>query len=455
LIYLLIASFFYANVVYRISVGSYGYILASDIASWLFIFFVLFRKLFLQSEGRKFERFDWSLLVFNLLMYLLLFQIYFMAFRVFSEFGRAAADTLRFTQFILCYFAVRSYLHSSLMSVRYLFWVFVVATIASAYGLIVDIVLQLPRIYVDITRDIMRPKEFSAFFTNNHASASVYLISALSVGFGLLFKKGNPLHKGLILSCMATMILAVIFSRSRAGIAGLGISTAMFILSYLRFRGRNIFAMGGLLVIVVVFGTLALYAGTDKNVTDRIGIGSIGDITHYEYRSDFIRSTDRKIGILSVKARFENWRESIEIIKNMSMNIFFGYGVNQQSFKIKLGGAHNNFLQVIIDMGIVGLVVFLLFLYEMERKFKKPPSTKDSYLPNNAMRLGMRCGFWGLVATSFTQETFYMRPALGNFFGFYLILVAIISSLPKESIQNDTKNTEERNEVGAANPLYC
>lgn len=439
MIYLLLGSFFFANVIYRIPVGRYGYILISDAASWLVIFFVLMRKLLLGLKWRELERLDWSLLLLNLLMFLLLFQVYFSAVRVFSEFGRAAVDTLRFTQFILCYYTVRSHLGSSSKSIRYLLCVFALATAVSAYGLIVDVWLRLPRMYAGITRDLLRPNEFSAFFTDNHASASIYLISALSVGFGFIFMKGKFLLRAVYVSCMAVIILAIIFSKSRAGLAGLSVSMALFLLYYMRYRGGSAISLMGLIVMAAIFGITGFYSITNKGVIDRVGIGSVEDITRYESRAPFIRSFDRRIAIVSIKSRFENWRESIEIIKGMSANIFFGYGVNQQSVKIGFGGAHNNFLQVMIDLGIVGLGVFLVILYEMGRTFEKPRNTGDSYAPHGAVRIGMRCGFWGLLATSFTQETFYMSPALGNFFGFYLILLAVTSSVPKETAPEESR----------------
>ncbi|MGA3282659.1 MAG: hypothetical protein ABSD50_16965, partial [Smithella sp.] len=63
MIYLLLTSFFYSDVIYRLPVGSYGYVLISDIVSWVVIFFILFRNMFIRIKARKFDRLDWSLLV--------------------------------------------------------------------------------------------------------------------------------------------------------------------------------------------------------------------------------------------------------------------------------------------------------------------------------------------------------------------------------------------------------
>ena len=437
MIYLLLTSFFYSDVIYRLPVGSYGYVLISDIVSWVVIFFILFRNMFIRIKARKFDRLDWSLLVLNILMFLLLIQIYFTAVRTFSELGRAAADTLRFTQFIVCFYAVRSYMRASSKALRYLIWVFALATAVSVFGLIVDVGMQLPRMYAGITINSLRPKEFSAFFTNNHASASIYLLAAFSLGFGLILMKKNSMLKGLAVSGMAVIILAIIFSKSRSGILGLGISTVFFLLYYIRFRGGSILAWGGIILMAVIFGAAGFYSFTDKGVMDRVGISSVEDVQNYERRADYIHSYDRKIGIISIRARFQNWRESIGVIKDMSFFMFFGYGVNQQSYKVNLGGAHNNFMQVIIDLGIVGLVFFLIFLYEVGKLLRKPRNIGDSDLPYYAMRIGMRCGFFGIIGTALTQETFYMAPAMGNFFGFYLILLAIVDNIKEKSVKKE------------------
>jgi hypothetical protein len=76
-------------------------------------------------------------------------------------------------------------------------------------------------------------------------------------------------------------------------------------------------------------------------------------------------------------------------------------------------------------------------LYEVGKLLKKPRNIGDSDLPYYAMRIGMRCGFFGIIGTALTQETFYMVPAMGNFFGFYLILLAIVDNIKEKDVKKE------------------
>jgi len=455
MMYLLLASFFYANVIYRLPIGSYGYVLVSDVVSWFVILAVFTLSMVNRTKSIGFGRLELCLVVLSLLMFLLLFQVFFEADRVFSELGRAAADTLRFFQYVFTYFAVRSYLRFSPHPIRYLAWTFILAVSVSIYGLLLDVVLKIPRSYAGITHDVLRPSEFSAFFTNNRACAAVYLLTAVAIGFGFLLMNGSLLRKSVVLFGTAALIIAIILSRSRSGIVGLSVSTVFFIIYYMRNCGRSLSSIVVFFTLVFIFCCALFFALTSRNVRDRLGIANLRDITRYEHSSSLTGSADRKIALMSVATRLKNWKESMKVIDEMSYHIFFGYGVNQQGAKIGMGGAHNNFLQVFVDLGLIGLGLFLLLLYEIARRLKVSPPELNASHPRYAMLIAMKYCFWGLLVTLVTQETFYMAPALGNFWGFYLVLLAIVSQL-REELLPVSVHQEEINHAGStAHSLCC
>jgi O-antigen ligase len=431
MISLLLASFFYADVIYRLPMGSYGYVLASDVLSWGVIFWALLRGVAGRARLGRLSMTEIFPLALNLLMFLLLFQVYFEAQRVFSELGRAAADTLRFSQYILTALAVRACLKTSLKTQRFLIWVFVLGVGAALFGLVSDVILHIPRSYAGITHDVLRPREFSSFFTNNRGCAAVYLLVAIAIGFGLLLRRGTPLRKVLILAALAVLAVALVFSRSRSGIVGLIVALLFFLYYDMRYRGRDLGSFAGLAAMVAILGGAVLLALSTQTVMDRMGIGDLVGTARTEARADRMHSRERKVAALSVRSRLENWRHSLQVIKEMDYHLPFGYGVNQQGARIGMGGAHNNYLQVIIDLGLVGLGLFLVFLRSLFRILRRPPEGQVLGNPHQAMRLGLRCGLWGLLATTLSQETFYMAPAMGNFFGFFLVLLAIVQRLPE------------------------
>jgi O-antigen ligase len=443
MIYLFLASFFYSNVIYRFPIGHYGYILTSDILSWLIIIPFLIKKILGGIESRKSkDRLGLYLVLLNAVMYLSLITVFFSAHWLFSELGRAAADTLRFSQFSLCYYAVKSTAVEPKNNWRYLNFVFILTAGLAIFGLLSDVILGISRIYNGVTKDVLRPSnEFSAFFTDNHGGTSIYLITAISIGYGMLLMKSDILKKSLLIMALGLIIAALIFSKSRAGIAGFGLSMFIFAYLFLKHKGKSLPSIAGILFILFIFMGLIYYSITTESVMDRITIGK-EEITRYEYVQHRIKSHEKKVGIMAIKARIKNWEQTVGIIKDMSLNIFFGYGVNQQSYLVHMGGSHNNFFQFIVDLGLIGLILFLLILYEMPKIFSAKGKKQKFPEKYKCINLGMRCGFLGLILTCFSQETFYMRPAMGNFFGFYLIIVAIIKNL-NENTSNYMQSTEK------------
>jgi hypothetical protein len=88
-------------------------------------------------------------------------------------------------------------------------------------------------------------------------------------------------------------------------------------------------------------------------------------------------------------------------------------------------------------------------LYEISKIFRRRDTVDED---TRALNIGMKCGFIGLVVTAFTQETFYMAPAMGNFFGFYLIVVAFVENINRESLIAGKKN--ENTPATAPNTVY-
>jgi O-antigen ligase len=424
-------SFFYSNVIYRLPIGSYGYLLVSDLASWVIITIFLLKSVFGQAKIRRSEaRVGLCLLIINMLMYALLVRVYFESHRLFSEFGRAAADTLRCSQFILGYFAIRASGVSSRANWRYLRFAFILAFLVAVCGLVLDVGMHMPRHYAGVTNNLLRPKgQFTAFFTDNHASAAVYLLAALSIGFGLALKQCGTMSRLAIFGCCGVIVVAIVLSKSRSGLLGLSVASLLFVIQYLMFQRSKVHALLTMSILSMLLVGMVTLLASGKLLGNSHYLSDARIISNYEKEKVHIQSKEQKVDIISVQSRFENWKKTFDLIQNMSYNMFFGYGVNQQTFMLRFGGAHNNFFEYMIDMGIVGLALFLTLLYRIGRLFR-PDRKLDS--DTRALLAGMQCGFAGLVVTCFTQETFYMAPAMGNFFGFYLVVVAIAENIRRE-----------------------
>nr|PMJ88198.1 hypothetical protein BCU14_25290 [Vibrio lentus] len=76
--------------------------------------------------------------------------------------------------------------------------------------------------------------------------------------------------------------------------------------------------------------------------------------------------------------RFEIWALGLEFITSKIEYIFFGVGPNQFGDMSKLLGidntTHNSYLRLLFELGILGLIVFILLIIYMFNSLKNIPS---------------------------------------------------------------------------------
>ena len=62
--------------------------------------------------------------------------------------------------------------------------------------------------------------------------------------------------------------------------------------------------------------------------------------------------------------RLDIWGGALSIISNFSLETIFGYGYGATVSFLGIG-AHNDFIEIFIDFGIIGLLLYLVFVYNM------------------------------------------------------------------------------------------
>jgi O-antigen ligase len=223
---------------------------------------------------------------------------------------------------------------------------------------------------------------------------------------------------GWILALLALMGLAVIFSMSRMGIVAMFCSVGVMIVGANATRAEKRGLKVGVLFLIVVLG-LALYTGIDPV------------LVRYEN--------------LSHERSLENDRVSlwIEAWGMVQKNIVFGTGLGtfQWTFPayetadpdIKAKYAHNDYLQAMAEVGIVGLVLILCGLILILRTAIKNVRFSDDPLVS-----GAGLGVLGALTAIVLQE--------GTDFGMYIPAVAILFSivvglnLRASMLRNETVN---------------
>jgi len=297
----------------------------------------------------------------------------------------------------LClYFVVVQSLCAERKTLKHIAWVMMgVALIEAAYGLIQALVPTLGVLWVDYVQAYMGDAR-GTFINRNHFAGFIEMVWLLALGFTLAqggWGQGYTLKKilaserlnrqALLAFGIVVLLLALLFSRSRAGIAGASMGFLTFIL--LVRSGSKGISKYAWPVLGCIFGMLVVYSMA-------IGIGPLAD------RFFTLRSGD---------SRLDFWRDSLHIIKDHPLGIglrnyekvFPVYNVSNFSNKI-IDYAHNDYLQLLIEAGWIGfttvLTGFLIFMGKSAHRIKQINSQKDP------MRFFLAAGaFSGLVSLAF------------------------------------------------------
>jgi O-antigen ligase len=183
---------------------------------------------------------------------------------------------------------------------------------------------------------------------------------------------------------IVVLLLALLFSRSRGGIAGASMGFLTFIL--LARSGRKSMSRYSWLLLIGIVVMLVFYSMT-------IGVSPIAD---------------RFLRLGEGDSRLDFWRDSLPIIKDHPLGIglrnyekvFPVYNVSNLSDNKLVDYAHNDYLQLLIETGWIGFIAmltgFLTFMWKSAYRIKQINPHKDP------MRFFLAAGaFSGLVSLAF------------------------------------------------------
>ena len=270
-----------------------------------------------------------------------------------------------------------------------------VALIEAVYGLIQAMVPALGVLWVDYVQAYMGSAR-GTFINRNHFAGFLEMVWPLALGFtiaqggwgqGYTLKKilaSERLNRQALLALgIVILMLALLFSKSRAGIAGASMGFLTFIL-LTRSGSKGMFRYTWLLLAGIV-GMLFVYSMT-------IGVGPIAE---------------RFFTLSDGDSRLDFWRDSLPIIRDHPLGIglrnyekvFPVYNVSMLADK-RLEYAHNDYLQLLIEAGWIGftaaLTGLLIFMWKSAHRIKHMNPHKDP------MRFFLAAGaFSGLVSLAF------------------------------------------------------
>ena len=288
-----------------------------------------------------------------------------------------------------------------------LWWAWTFAVVVSSVAVFQYYVLEMTRIH--------------SILESNHAHLGNYGLVAMIVGGVLFTLAEGRWQRILCLSSIPLFLLGTIVSQTRADWIGAIVGLVLFGM----LRGiKSFFAIGIVVALVAVSGLVSHII--EKEIQKTMTGAELPDAT--SRTSVDMSSIDRVliwVGILSLEQQAP------------LLDLVAGFGPGQLprvlyphtelfrtfSREPEANGAHNNFLHVLVECGIGGLLLFLAFFVRVIRDFSRVRRTGGV----GARLIGavVIAGTLALLVSGFTQETLYAQTSMGNLFGFYLATLAL------------------------------
>lgn len=263
---------------------------------------------------------------------------------------------------------------------------------------------------------------FASFVNQHHFAAFMNLTLGLTLS--LLFGKALKKDKSLLLIIAAfLMLIALVFTGSRGGILSFFGVLAVILLPLLLhknsdaeirekqekrgFRRKFVLIAGVFAIAFSVIGTIVFLGGGDSLLR---GVGFSGQADISSGRTHF--------WAVALKIFFDH--PILGAGLNAFGTAFSRYDTWNGTFRVEQ--AHNDYLQILADAGILGFICIAVFIYFL---FKKALPHIDSSLSSfrRSAAIGALAGCFGILMHSFFD--FPLRTPSNAFF--FLIFAAITS----------------------------
>lgn len=288
-----------------------------------------------------------------------------------------------------------------------------------AFFAILQSVLSPDKIYGIYERPFASP--FGSFVSRNNFAAWIELAAA--VPLGLLFTGTIGKDKRLlIVTAVGLMGIALVVSGSRGGLVAF-IAEIIFLLflTFMTRRGNTALkvALAGLLLLAVIGGSF--FVG---------GESSLSRLSETEAATEL---TTNRSHIWSVTGKV--------IAEHMPFGTGFGaFGAAYSRFDNNSGlerveQAHNDYLQVLADAGLVGLILGLAFLFLLFRTGYAAVRTGNDY--RRGLAIGAAAGIFAVLVHSIFDFVLH-TTAISLMF---LTLIAVLAA-SRRRFDDDVPNAE-------------
>ncbi|MCC7307499.1 MAG: O-antigen ligase family protein [Acidobacteria bacterium] len=320
------------------------------------------------------------------------------------------------------FFSVSLVLINSAGRIRRLVIIIAIFGFAYAFFAILQAVLSPGKIYGIYEARSAQP--FGSFVNRNNFAA--YMEMTIAVPLGMLFSGSVARDKRLLyITGIALMGVALLLSGSRGGLIALLAEVILLVVltTGAKSRGRLIVKVGlaSLLIAGIIVGSI--FVGGESTLTRIAETTASGDVT-----------TDRS----------HIWSVTTKVIVN-SMPLGAGLGAlgaaytpfDTYSGLARVEQAHNDYLQVAADAGVVGIIIGLFFLFWLFRQGMASAAVANSY--RRGVAIGAVVGCFAVLVHSIFDFVLHITAVTVMFITLMTLLVAC-----RQSYDDDVANAETK-----------
>ncbi len=263
-----------------------------------------------------------------------------------------------------------------------------------------------PQYWLDMYDNQLAPV---ATLSPHHKHIGVVMLVGISLALALFRLNNNWLTKLMYLLIMLTMFAVPLFAGTRTYLLGL----AGFIPAY--FYINKIGAVPSMAaILLLVF--MILRSSFSERITEPI-------VNKYQERvTGRIEKFEGYEGLYIDRAKI--YLSILNTFKNKPYILLTGTGFQNSRFFIRGTGAHNNYLHVLLELGIAGFIVFMLFLYYVHKNLL----TVARFAPLAFERITAAhiwISFVAVLLTMLVGETFWAQAAMFTLAGQLMALWAL------------------------------
>ena len=283
----------------------------------------------------------------------------------------------------------------------------VAATILALYGIYqyfggVDVKEGWVDIY---SNSPIRARAYSLF--GNPNIFAEYLVMAIPLTVGIFWSTKRDGVRLLFLAMFVLQMASLIMTMSRGGWLGIGVAAFVFICLVRK----------ELLLLAIPLMGAAVYV-VPTSIVNRF-------MTIFDFADS------------STSYRFKIWETTETIIHNhLLVGLGLGYRPFKMVFEQYLRGmgifhAHNAFLQIFAEMGIIGFVLFLIFMVSIFVNLARYPlKSENCYL--KIMGAALASSFAGMLCHGMFENIFYMTKITTTFWLLLALTFALVRICKKD-----------------------